>query len=59
MAEKIYRIDYYSKKGNVYKRKYVRAIDVREALHRARLKSAVDMCVIPEDSKELEGKKIL
>lgn len=46
-AEKIYRIDYYSRREGRYKRKYVEAVDTESALRKARLTTCVDICVVP------------
>ena len=55
---KVYRIDYKTRSGE-HRRKYVHALDSYEAMRRARLTKVVDICTIPEDSKELEGVRII
>lgn len=54
---KIWRVDYYGK--GAYRRKYVKAENSAKAIKKARLKNIVDLCIIPDDCKELEGKKII
>ena len=46
-AEKIYRIDYYSRREGKYKRKYVEAVDTESALRKARLADVLAWDVPP------------
>lgn len=55
--KRIWRVDYYGR--GAYRRKYVRAENSEQAIKRSRVKDIVDLCIMPDDCKELEGKKII